>query len=59
MGGRDAVARLREMGIEVPVIAASGHAEDPVMASPREFGFVGSLAKPFTKTQLVALLEKL
>jgi PAS domain S-box-containing protein len=58
MGGREAVDRVREMGIDVPVFAASGHAQDPIIAKPLEFGFSGCITKPFRKTDLMSLLEK-
>jgi PAS domain S-box-containing protein len=58
MGGKEAVAEVRKLGIETPVFAVSGHAEDPIIASPAEFGFTASICKPFRKSDLLAMLGK-
>jgi len=57
MGGKEAVKHLRELDAEVPIFAASGYADDAMMADPRSYGFTGSLSKPFRKATLAALLE--
>ncbi|EKD26266.1 MAG: hypothetical protein ACD_79C01292G0001, partial [uncultured bacterium] len=36
----------------------SGYAEDPIMRNPVAYGFTASLGKPFTKNELVEMLEK-
>jgi hypothetical protein len=36
----------------------SGYAEDPVIANPKEYGFIASLCKPFRKVELAELLNK-
>ncbi len=59
LGGRDVVLRLREKMPALIAIAASGYSEDPIMASPEEFGFHAGLAKPFALAELSALLERL
>jgi PAS domain S-box-containing protein len=58
MGGREAVDKLRDLGITLPIFAASGHADDPVLARPVDFGFTGSITKPFRKADLAELLGK-
>jgi PAS domain S-box-containing protein len=58
MGGREAVGELRTTGLTIPVFAASGHAEDPVIADPGRFGFTASIRKPFVKRDLVRMLRK-
>ena len=58
MGGNAAIAEIRKLSAEVPVFVASGYAEDPVMTNPRDYGFTGSICKPFTKSDLARLLNK-
>jgi PAS domain S-box-containing protein len=58
-GGVEAVAEIRKLDSAVPVIVSSGYAEDPVMLNPKNYGFTSSIAKPFKKTDLSALLESL
>ena len=52
MGGREAMARLRELDPGVRAIVSSGYANDPVMANYAEYGFKGVAAKPFNLKQL-------
>lgn len=58
MGGKEAMQELAKLGNQFPVFAASGHAEDPIIARPKEFGFSGSICKPFRKSELLELLQK-
>jgi len=58
MGGIEAVSHLRKMNVTIPIFVASGYASDPVVANPSEYGFTGSISKPFTRDELVALLNK-
>jgi CheY-like chemotaxis protein len=53
MGGKEMLAQLLELDKDVCVIASSGYSEDPVISSPREFGFASSIRKPYRKTELV------
>jgi signal transduction histidine kinase len=52
MGGREAIRRLLALDAHVQAIAASGYSEDPVLAHPQRFGFVGRLQKPFQLREL-------
>ena len=52
MGGREAIRRLLAVDDHVQAIAASGYSEDPVLADPQRFGFVGRLQKPFQLREL-------
>ena len=52
MGGRDAVAVLREYDPDLRAIVSSGYANDPVMASYREYGFSGYVVKPYKIEEL-------
>lgn len=58
MGGKDTMKVLLELEKNVRVIASSGYSEDPVISSPREFGFAASIRKPYRKTELVEALVK-
>lgn len=59
-GGLETVAELRRAyGDSICVIAASGYAEDPVIANPKAYGFDGAIAKPYLMSELVRLLGRL
>jgi PAS domain S-box-containing protein len=58
LGGKEAVIELRKSNTYLLVFASSGFSEDPVMAKPAEFGFSGSIRKPYRKEDLGRLLEK-
>ena len=51
-GGVEVMRALRDEGMDVPVVVMSGYASDPVFASRIEYGYAGTLAKPFTKADL-------
>jgi PAS domain S-box-containing protein len=56
-GGRETIHEIRQIDRDVPAFVASGYADDPVMAHPAEFGFNGSICKPFRITELAELLN--
>ncbi len=58
IGGTQIVARIRRKCPACVIFVASGYADDPVMAHPREFGFTASLDKPFEKSRLAALFNR-
>jgi DNA-binding NarL/FixJ family response regulator len=47
MGGKETIRRLREIDPDVKGIVASGYSNDPVVANFRDYGFCGSLPKPY------------
>jgi CheY-like chemotaxis protein len=57
-GGREVVAEIRKINTTVPVFVSSGYADNPIMAEPEQYGFNGSICKPFKKTELACMLEK-
>lgn len=57
MGGLEAVSKIREIDKYVPVFVSSGYADDPVMADPQKYGFTASISKPFTKAELIRVLN--
>ena len=58
MGGLEAISRIRKMNDTVPVFVSSGYADDPAMANPQRYGFTASITKPFTKIELIKMLNK-
>jgi|GEM_PF-903532 len=52
MGGKEAARLLREIDPGARIIVSSGYHTDPVMASPREYGFDGAVAKPYRMDEL-------
>jgi len=59
MGGKETVIHLNKLLPGTPVIATSGYSDDPVISKPEQFGFSGSLRKPFKIQELAHLLNKL
>lgn len=57
-GGKDALPGIKEIKADIPVIAMSGYSDDPVIASPLKHGFTDAISKPFTISQLSAVLGK-
>lgn len=58
MGGRETLKALRKIESAIPVFVASGYADDPVISNPEEYGFSGSIRKPFTCDDLCRLLDR-
>jgi CheY-like chemotaxis protein len=52
MGGEAAIRELRELDPNVRAIVSSGYANNPVLSKFREYGFSGSLVKPYSITVL-------
>jgi PAS domain S-box-containing protein len=49
MGGGEIMKELLKIDPSVTAIVSSGYSDDPIMASPREFGFKAKLAKPYLR----------
>jgi PAS domain S-box-containing protein len=58
MGGQEAIRHMRAVSPTVRAIVASGYADDPVLAHPRNYGFAASLQKPFHINDLCTLIVK-
>jgi PAS domain S-box-containing protein len=52
MGGAEAVRGILAADPGAIVVASSGYSSDPVLAKPTAFGFAGSLAKPYSVTEM-------
>jgi PAS domain S-box-containing protein len=58
-GGKEIVHQLKVIDPTIKVLASSGYTNDEVMARPTEFGFDGSLPKPYTAQDLRLALASL
>ncbi len=58
MGGLETITEIRKTDSDIPVFVASGYASEPVMASPQDYGFTASIAKPFKTQDLKQVLEQ-
>ncbi len=58
MGGRETLVEIRKLYPDLPVFASSGFSEDPVIAKPHDFGFTGSIRKPYRKDELAEMLNE-
>ena len=59
IGGKDVIAKLREIDPDIKVVVTSGYSNDPVMANYRDYGFSAVLPKPYTADELADLLSKI
>jgi signal transduction histidine kinase/ActR/RegA family two-component response regulator len=57
MGGKRTVEEIRKFASDLPVFVASGYSDDPIMARPEDYGFDGSLKKPFEPKDLFDMLK--
>ncbi|MCL7488160.1 MAG: PAS domain S-box protein [Desulfobulbaceae bacterium] len=57
MGGKEAVGHIRTLDKEARVLVASGYSNDPVMSSYRDYGFCGSVIKPFMLRELAVSVQ--
>ena len=58
MGGLEAAAAILALDAKARLIVASGYSNDPVIARFREYGFVGSMIKPFSLSILSDTLHR-
>lgn len=59
IGGKEVIKELVKLKPFVFSIASSGYSNDPVMASPKSFGFTGSIIKPYKRNELEEVLSRL
>lgn len=57
MGGIQTVEEIRKINTTVPVIIASGYSESPAISNPTNYGFNASLKKPYSKEDLIKILD--
>ncbi len=59
MGGARTIPGLLKIDPDVKAVVSSGYSNDSIMACYEDYGFCGVIPKPFTKTQLSDLLNKM
>ncbi|TAL35346.1 MAG: PAS domain S-box protein [Spirochaetes bacterium] len=59
MGGVETIKNIREIHPGARAIASSGYSVDPVMAHPDDYGFSGTLIKPFKIEELGKALKEM
>ena len=59
MGGEETIKKLLEIDPEVKGIVSSGYSDDPILAKPEKYGFLGKIAKPYRKSELARVLMRL
>jgi len=57
MGGKEAVHEIHQINASAKVIATSGYSTDPIMANCQEYGFSGSITKPFNLSELSRVIN--
>ena len=58
MGGKDTMAKLREIDPNVKAIVSSGYSNDLIMANYEKYGFRGVIAKPYKIEDLNEIIAK-
>ncbi len=58
IGGKEAIKDILEIDPEARAIVSSGYTDDPVMANYAEYGFKGIAKKPYTMSDLGAVLSQ-
>jgi CheY-like chemotaxis protein len=56
MGGKEAISNLLEIDPEVRAIVSSGYSDDPVLANYQNYGFKGTMPKPYESRSLRRVL---
>ncbi len=59
IGGAEVVQELRSLDPEIFAIASSGYADSAVMSECRKHGFDTVIAKPYSRTEVLKLLERI
>jgi PAS domain S-box-containing protein len=58
MGGEEAIVKLLEINPDIKAIVSSGYSNNPVLAKYYDYGFLGTIAKPFNLGELSEVLFK-
>ncbi|MDM8518123.1 PAS domain S-box protein, partial [Desulfobacterales bacterium HSG16] len=59
MGGAKTIPELLKIDPEVKAIVSSGYSNNPIMSNYEDYGFCGVVPKPYTKSQLSEVLNKI
>ena len=58
VGGKETIAKLREIDPDVRAVVSSGYSNDPIMADFKAYGFSGVAAKPYRVEDLRQILDE-
>lgn len=58
MGGHETLLKIKDIDQNVSAIISSGYSEDPVMVNCQDYGFKGSLPKPYRIVDLQKAIQK-
>jgi two-component system, cell cycle sensor histidine kinase and response regulator CckA len=58
MGGKDTIPEILKINRDAKVIVASGYSNNSVLANYKDYGFAGSIVKPFQTEELHKLINK-
>ena len=58
MGGKEAIEEILKIDPDVKAVVSSGYAEDPIMSSYKEYGFIGFVPKPYNVEELSRELHR-
>jgi DNA-binding NarL/FixJ family response regulator len=58
MEGEEAIVKLLEINPDIKAIVSSGYSNNPVLAKYYDYGFLGTIAKPFNLGELSEVLFK-
>ncbi len=51
--------RLLQIDPDVKAVVSSGYADDPVMSSYKDYGFLHALPKPYTLSEMKAIIDEI
>ena len=57
-GGKEAVREILDLDPSAKCIVSSGYASDPIMADAQAYGFKAAIGKPYTRGNLLAVIEQ-
>lgn len=58
LGGKDAIALLKAYDPAVKAIVSTGYSHDPAVLEFKQYGFSGTLSKPYKISDLKEILEQ-
>ncbi len=58
MGGKEVIAKLKEINPEVKAIVSSGYADDDTMTDFAAYGFIAACAKPYLLSEMKAIIQR-
>jgi DNA-binding NarL/FixJ family response regulator len=58
LNGRECFSAIRQIAPDIPAIVSSGYSKDPVMAQYQDYGFAGTLPKPYLASDVFKVLNQ-